>query len=228
MDPDKSPNSAGARRAFLVAMLYEATTRPRPTGATRGIVTERGESDSMCGSPRAENRWFSAPMEHEETREETGQVRYRKGRSSGLLLSNGRKRSPNDSDSNRLVSPSAAHESVAIAAGNKTTYFINTGPAPFSGFPCHRCNGHGLVEYSARPIGGCKHERAFVAKSDEGADGIAYHLSVVAVGIGGGPWARAQVRCATQIISAGRIEGILDSICVRMALCQATLDGLGD
>jgi hypothetical protein len=108
MDPDKSPNSAGARRAFFGG---HATTRPRPTGATRGSVTERGESDSMCGSPRAENRWFSAPMEHEETREETGQVRYRKGRSSGLLLSNGRKRSPNDADSNRLVSPSAAHES---------------------------------------------------------------------------------------------------------------------
>jgi hypothetical protein len=39
-DLDKGLNSAVPRRAFLVAFLYEATTRLRPAGATRGTVFE--------------------------------------------------------------------------------------------------------------------------------------------------------------------------------------------
>jgi len=59
-EPGKRANFAGARQAFLAALLDEAATPPNPAGAARGTVSESGESESMSGSPRAKNRSNSA------------------------------------------------------------------------------------------------------------------------------------------------------------------------
>ena len=79
-----------------------------------------------------------------------------------MLLSNGRKRSPNESDSNRLIGPSVVHEN----SRNAESLAVRTNPLPESKPPT--LSTPDLSRFFSPAIGEYSHNRWLVFQHEDG------------------------------------------------------------